>query len=195
MSTGSDCQSCGVRPTNNTTFFSCPARMNDGRNYTNYGPRCQTQYLPEFTNKIQSSYDYRQFLIHNANDLIARNAADSYMENKCGPCMNPYDKTTQLDELSKQVCNARTCTFKGNDPYGLGLGRQFYSDEEQQKLDKVYDEQKKKENEIFSRGAECCGTTKSDLLYYPIGGYVKNDYERYSVPSGGSLMTGGDLLQ
>lgn len=195
MSTPSDCQSCGVRPTNNIPLSFCPARMSDGRNYTNYGPRCVTQYIPELTNGITSSYDYRQFLIHNAKDLIERNAAESYMSNRCGPCMNPYDKNTQLDELSKQVCNSRTCTFKGNDPFGLGLGRQFYSDEDQQKLDKVYDEQKKKQNEMFNRTAECCGTSKNDLLYYPIDGHVNNDYDRLAIPSGGRLMTGGDFLR
>lgn len=189
-----DCQACGIRPTNNDNF-SCPARMSDsGRNFTNYKSRCYTEYISECGQQVPSSYDYRQFLIHNANDIISKNAANAYINNRCGPCMNPYDKNTQLDELSKQVCNARTCTFKGNDPYGLGLGRQFYSDQDQEKLDQAYNEENKKYNAMFNKTAECCGTSKEDLYYYPINGEVKNDYDRYAIPGGGKLMTGGNLL-
>ena len=97
---------------------SCPPRMQDGRNFTLYSPRCATNFydLPH----PMSSYDYRMFLTENAEKLMAQNRDKALSENNCAPCVKP---STQLPELNKQVCDGRICAFPVNDPVGLGLGR------------------------------------------------------------------------
>ena len=58
-----------------------------------------------------------------------------------------------------------------------------------------YIQEKEKENEFFKSTISCCGTTDDSLAYYPIGGGVAQNYERNAVPSGGSLLKGGDRLK
>ena len=186
------CESC-ERTTDNLKML-CPARMSDGRFQTNYFPRCQTEYLTQIKTNIPSSYDYRQFLIHNGADFIEKNATEAYMRGRCLTCVNPYETGTMLPELEKMVCNSRTCTFKGNDGFGLGLGRQFNTDEQSEVFQKQFSEERTKERDFFKNKAECCGLAKDDLEYYPVNGVVNSEYERYAVPSGGSLMFGGGRL-
>ena len=106
------------RATNNK-YDNCPPRMSDGRQYTDYAPRCQANFfrLP----KPLSSYDYRMYLTENAEKLMDENRADATKNNYCGPCVKP---STMLPEQTKQVCDGRVCAFPVNDPAGLGLGRQ-----------------------------------------------------------------------
>lgn len=186
-----NCSSCqvsnGGMTNNNNRADCCPALMSDGR-MTDYRPRCQSQYIPQLTNNISSSYDYRQFLIHNGADIIKENAAKSYLEHRAKVCYNDYDKGTMLPELKKIECNARTCTFRGNDPYGLGVGRDFSTDETDKKYRMKFLEEKEKENNFFRETGQCCGVDESEKFYYPIGGDVDTEYTRYAIPNGGQLL-------
>lgn len=80
--------------------ISCPARMADGRAYTDYRPRCMTQYV--MNNKAMSSFEQRQYLIRNADNIIHHNVAAAYTANACGPCVEPYDVGTMLPEHTYQ---------------------------------------------------------------------------------------------
>lgn len=186
------CEDC-KRPSNNKSF-NCPERMADGRLFTDYRPRCAQQYLDKINNQLQSSYDHRMFLIQNADDIMKKNALDSYMRAQCGPCVEPYDQGTMAPEIEKQVCNERTCSFGVNDPYGIGLGRQYYTPDIELEFKKKFLEEKQKEQDYFKSTAECCGTVTDNLQYFPLDGMVKNEYARPAMPGGGAPMTGSDLL-
>lgn len=97
-------------------IFDCPPRMDDGRLFTSYYPRC-------FTNlERKNSYDYRQYMINNAIDIMEKNR---HMKS-CGPCMKPFNIGTMLPEESIVKCDKNTCRVVINDPNGLGQGRQDY---------------------------------------------------------------------
>jgi hypothetical protein len=99
--------------------------MSDGRSFTNYSPRC----VRNFEHQVQPkpSYDYRMYLIHNAENLMKRNLEEAYKTNICGPCAKP---STMLPEQNVQMCDGRTCKFPVNDRHGLGLGRRVGGEEE-----------------------------------------------------------------
>lgn len=193
MATLKKCEEC-ERPSNNQ-YFNCPPRMSDGRHFTDYRPRCTQQYQDKVSNRLMSSYEQRVYLTANAEEIIKTNARNAYMVNRCGPCVEPYDQGTMTPEFEKQTCNSRTCSFGVSDPYGLGLGRNFYTEEQDQSIRKRFLEEKEKETAFFKQTSQCCGTTKDDLQYYPIDGIVDAENGRFAVPSGGVPMSGGDRLQ
>jgi hypothetical protein len=75
--------------TSNNKYFDCPARMDDGRLFTDYRPSSTVDDMIRFSNNVMSSYDYKQFLIHNANNIM--NANKKYIEDKanCSDCNAP----------------------------------------------------------------------------------------------------------
>lgn len=137
-----ECKDCS-RPSNNQ-YANCPPRMADGRHFTDYRPRCALQY-----NEKMNSYEQRMFLTQNAEDLMRVNAQNSYLANRCGPCVEPYNQGTMMPELSTQKCNERTCTFDVTDPYGLGLGRNFYTEEVDNSARQRFLQEKEKEQAYF----------------------------------------------
>lgn len=188
------CQSCsGPYPANDNTvptnnkFSGCPPRMADGRNFTDYRPRCYQQYVVD--NKLMSSFEQRMYLTQNAEDLMKQGAAMAYMNNRCGPCEEPFDVGTMLPEMVQQVCNDKTCTFNVTNPYGLGLGRQYILDDQDQAFRAQFLAEKEKEQSYFKQNNVDGHST--DPLYYPIDGMVTTQYDRYAVPSGAVPLTGG----
>lgn len=181
------CTSCS-KETDNANF-NCPVK-GDYRLFTDWRPRCSTQYYDMVRNKLPTALDYRMFLTHNADEIIESNALKAYMKASCGPCVdNPsWDQGTMLPEFERQKCDSRTCTFGVNDPYGLGRGRQYYDEEYEKEMRKEFLIQKEKENAFFKETAQCCGTVIDNLKYYPIDGGVQQEYSRLAVPSGGALM-------
>lgn len=75
--------------TSNNKYFDCPARMDDGRLFTDYRSNSTVDDMIRFSNNVMSSYDYKQFLIHNANNIM--NANKKYIEDKanCSDCNAP----------------------------------------------------------------------------------------------------------
>ena len=110
--------SCGERVTD--CKYNCPNRLSDGRHFTDYRPRCFTNF--ESLPKPMSSYDYRMFLMNNADKLIDQHRTDAYRKNLCEPCVK---HSTMLPEQHVEVCDGRTCSFPINEPEGLGIGRIF----------------------------------------------------------------------
>jgi hypothetical protein len=158
---------------NDNKFYSCPARMSDGRAFTDYRPRCAINYesLPE----PLSSFDFRQYLIHNADKVMDATRYDTYKRNHCSPCLS--DPGTMLPEQNIQVCDGRKCAFPVNDPNGLGVGRK-------------YSEGSEGAPTPAQLGDKNCSAAYNDLLFYPIDGQLKTDFKRMSVPSGGWPMRG-----
>lgn len=193
MATFKECDEC-TRVSNNKAF-NCPPRMSDGRQFTEYRPRCVSQYMIKDNNNIPSSFDYRMYLTRNAEAIMKKNAFEAYQINRCGPCQEPYDVGTMLPEKTKQVCNTRTCTFKDEEDLGIGMGR-YYSDPAiEDTYRKEFIKAKVAENDYFKSNANCCTTNVDDSYYYPIDGDVKTTYDRYSIPGGGVPLSGGDSLQ
>lgn len=186
------CDDCN-RPSNNK-FYNCPPRMDDGRHFTDYRPRCATAFQDKVSNTMMSSYEYRVFLMNNASDLIKKNATEAYVRNRCGPCVEPYDIGTMLPEVEKQVCNERTCSFATGNPYGIGLGRQFYTSEREDSFRQKFLEEKQVEQQYFKESVPCCGTVQDDMQYYPIDGVLPENLNRVAVPGGGNPLTGGDRM-
>lgn len=186
-----ECKTC-YRENDNKSFH-CPEKMADGRLFTNWRPRSSTQYYNMITNNMPDAYAYRQYMTQNAEELIRKNAAEAYMRAACGPCDEDYDRGHMLPETDQQVCDSRKCTFRVSDPFGLGRSR-LYDEGVENQAKQAFLAAKAKEREWFKQSAECCGTNLEEMQYFPVSGQILGEYGRYAIPSGGSMMTGGDRL-
>lgn len=63
-----------------TCAFSCPLKMADGRSFGDnvYASRCEKQYQMQLDKDIKSSFDYRQYLIENAEALMKKDRVNSF---------------------------------------------------------------------------------------------------------------------
>lgn len=106
----------------NNKHSSCPARMSDGRLFTNYSSRCAME-AAVFTTPRSSdmdSYDTRQFLIHNAENIIRAQRQAAITSAQCGPCVN-----TMLPEKIIDTCDTHKCSRSPGSADGIGLGRNY----------------------------------------------------------------------
>ena len=117
--------SAGCYKTTNNKFFNCPPRMADGRQFTDYRPICDVNNLIASNNNLISSYDYRQYLIQNADKLMDINRAYTVQMTSCGPCVQPYEQGTMLPEQAQTKCNSSVCQNSLNVINGLGVGRKY----------------------------------------------------------------------
>lgn len=105
---------------------SCPMRMADGRTFTDYQPRCaRNDGWQQLFGQQLNSYDLRQYLISNADQLMQANRTVASCGAQCAPCKTPWNKGTMLPESSMVKCNAQTCSIAAGDPFGLGQGRDY----------------------------------------------------------------------
>ena len=109
----------------NNKHPNCPPRMDDGRHFTDYRPRCQLNNLIQMNNNINNSFQYRMYLTRNAEALMDSNRAYISKKNSCGPCMEPYNQGTMLPESTKVSCNNNSCNAEVVDTKGLGQGRNY----------------------------------------------------------------------
>ena len=125
----SSCSKCNRKPTVDESHApkkSCLSRMQDGRAFTDYRPRCTIQYQFRDENKFSSSYDTRMFLTHNVDELMKANLERSEKLNVCEECFSKNETGTMLPEKNFVKCNSRTCDFQNNvNMYGLGTGRVY----------------------------------------------------------------------
>jgi hypothetical protein len=117
--------SCQERVNENNNKYNCPNRLSDGRHFTDYRPRCFTNY--EALAQPMSSYDYRMYLIQNADEIMKKQREEAHNKNMCESCVTP---STMLPEKDIQSCDGRKCVFPQHDPQGLGLGRSFGGESE-----------------------------------------------------------------
>lgn len=116
---------CDVgRTVSDNKHVSCPARMSDGRLFTNYNSRCgiMAAVLPTSTTSTTTGYDTRQHMIHNADAIMQAQRASASCAARCLPC----GKDTVLPEIEIDTCDASGCVRSGTGaPDGLGLGRNY----------------------------------------------------------------------
>ena len=106
----------------------CPARMNDGRTFTDYSGRYHShmRLMNEVVSsgQVQSAYESRMYLQKNGDRLIAqdRERAIANMA-PCAPCGRPANSAgTMLPERYVIKCDAVSCSRREVDPNGLGDG-------------------------------------------------------------------------
>lgn len=63
-----------------TCSFSCPLNMADGRSFGDkvYASRCEKQYQLQFDKSFKSSFEYRQYLIENAEALMKNDRTNAF---------------------------------------------------------------------------------------------------------------------
>ena len=179
-----DCKEC-ARPSD-AKYFDCPPRMADGRHFTDFRPRCLVNNAPN-----TNSYEYRQYLIHNAEKLIDTMRDTAYANNKCGPCVEPYKQGTMLPEQSTVECDASVCKVVTRDPNGLGQGRSYNGSGYTNPQEQLFIAKREAENKsLMQRNVNCCTPFSDDVQYYPFDGQVSDEYKRHAVPSGGTPLSG-----
>uniref|UniRef100_A0A6C0EIW4 Uncharacterized protein n=1 Tax=viral metagenome TaxID=1070528 RepID=A0A6C0EIW4_9ZZZZ len=171
--------------TSNNKYFKCPPMMSDGRHFTDYRPSCSVNSLIQNNTNITSSYQYREYLTHNASKLMDLNRVYSCQKNCCGPCKTPYNTGTMLDENTNRVCNKNSCIINNRKVNGLGQGRQ-YNTKNSTFPDKL----------PINQPYNCCSDTNDSFNYY---NYIDNKAQgemipRKTIPSGGDAMKGGDPM-
>lgn len=174
-----NCQSCDRVSSNK--YSSCPALMSDGRIFTDYNTRC-SQVNDMFGKKL-NSYEYRQFLIKNADELMDNHRKVAYATSFCGPCKEPREQGTMLPEEEKTICNGSVCTTFVNNPKGLGRGRDYMSSNltaANQCAFGSFENVRSEEHSDLPDTEGCCGVSS-----YPFKQGTQN--ARLSVPSGAQL--------
>jgi hypothetical protein len=119
---------CDKPTTQNTntrkSISECMFKMQDGRSFTDYRPRCTIQYQMKNEN-MKNSYESRMFLINNAEKMIKANQEIVEQQNACLSCQkNANGIDTFLPEKNMMKCDKHSCNFIENvNPTGLGTGR------------------------------------------------------------------------
>lgn len=116
MSTCTDCKRFPSAVSDSDTKV-CPYRMSDGRMFTDYTPSCMSYTTGR---QFKSSYDARQYYIHNATDLMKKNAQYSQC---CS--YTSHESGTMLPEKNMITCNGKTCSSEMVNKDGLGDGRKY----------------------------------------------------------------------
>ena len=167
--------------TSNNKHFGCPPRMDDARHFTDYRPSCHINNIIRTGNNVLNSFQYRNFLINNAEELMDLNRNYACEKNCCGPCNETYHSINTLPELNRVKCNANTCELVGYDPNGLGQGR-FYNDEEEEC------------NNVGQPNVvtNACAKPEDNMRYFGSQVTNKENIPRNANPGGGTMLSGGD---
>jgi hypothetical protein len=105
--------------------------MSDGRAFTDYRPRClvNAELMQQVSQSkmVQSSYESRMYLQHNADAVMERERAKAVERLiPCAPCTRPFsDAGTMLPERYVVRCNNVTCERTEVNPAGVGDGRAY----------------------------------------------------------------------
>lgn len=119
MSCNSGCQK---NSDNGGDYYSGCQRMADGRIFTNWMPRCADRVANMNANKFKSSYEYRQWLIHNGEKMMNDERQALLDEKSCKPCFDFSEPGTMLPERRMLSCDANVCSVKMTLADGLGIG-------------------------------------------------------------------------
>ena len=115
VTTGSEV--CKQHDATDNKYEDCPPRMSDGRQFTDYRPRCEAVFggLPQ----PMSSYEYRMFLTSHAEDIINKNRDIATLRSSCDWC-DSRERTAPPFRTS-QRCDDRVCTFEKVCGRGIGV--------------------------------------------------------------------------
>ncbi len=96
-----------------------PARMSDGRQFTDYRPNC---YLNNELGQNMGSWQYRTHLIRNATDLHKQFESIQVKNSECNSCTGaPVPDVKTVLDCTRQ----NTCHYHMKDKNGLGQGRKY----------------------------------------------------------------------
>jgi hypothetical protein len=102
--------------TSNNKYFDCPARMDDGRIFTDYRSSSSVNDMIRYSNNTMSSYDYRQFLIHNAESIMDLNnkyTVDKVSCNSCNSITVPFNTVCDINNQYSR------CTIENKNGIGI----------------------------------------------------------------------------
>jgi hypothetical protein len=74
----------------NNIHFDFPPMMSDGRTYAGYIPEAVINNQIIQKNNIKTNAQYRQYLTHNADNIIYNNQVEAC--NQCGNCVNQVER-------------------------------------------------------------------------------------------------------
>lgn len=188
---GAGCASGACTRASDNGAWGCPARMADGRLFTDYRPRCAIQL--QFQGPMVGSYDYRQYLTQNG--LALREAARDKARQaaQCGPCKGPFEVSTMLPEADKFVCDKMSCQRVTASPGGLGTGR-AYTTGGPSAWEVAANDVRKRNAAQAGAQPNCCACGQAPA-YYPmrhssIAAMQQQDV-RWAVPGAGAALSGG----
>ena len=95
-----------------------PARMNDGRMFTDYRQNCT---LNNSISGQMGSWEYRDFLTNNASQIHQGFLSELEASVRCTKCSD----NTVLPVKTVLNCSKDSCTYEMNNPNGLGQDRLF----------------------------------------------------------------------
>ena len=102
--------------TSDNVNLDFPARMADGRTFTDYRPNC---VMNKVLSKNMDSFQYRTFLTQQGNELEKQYLQQLENDVKCTSCK--YD--TVLPVQTVMNCNQGMCVTEMKDQNGLGIDR------------------------------------------------------------------------
>lgn len=102
--------------TSNNKFMNCPPRMDDARHFTDYRPADLVMHMAQYDNGVMNSYDYRQWMTHNASKIMEANRHYAYKKNGCGDCSAEGIPVHEICQYNRDhpSCNVAN-------PSGMGL--------------------------------------------------------------------------
>ena len=105
-----------MQKTSDNVNLDFPARMADGRIFTDYRPNC---VMNSELSKNKDSFEYRYYLTKNAGSIEQSMLKNLEEAVKCTSC----NAQTVLPVQSVQNCNKGFCSISMNNPQGIGLDR------------------------------------------------------------------------
>lgn len=91
-----------------------PARMSDARGFTDYRPNC---YLNNELGQSMGSWQYRTYLMRNADNIHQKFMSMTESENSCTNCTGaPVPDFRTVVDCTRQ----NTCYYNIKDPNGIG---------------------------------------------------------------------------
>lgn len=172
--------SCGLASDNGARY--CAPRMNDGRLFTDYRPRCDTalEHMPADS----GSYEFRQYLIRNGQGIVASLRAAAHEVSRCGPCGVPYDVSTMVPEADRVVCDKVACrrvpvAQPAGSLGGIGTGRAYGYTRDAEAANAAFLKSRQAEQRALRDANPCgCGSGAAAQSLPPSS--------RWAVPGGGN---------
>jgi hypothetical protein len=180
--------------TSDNKHFDCPPRMADGRHFTDYRPSCHVNDLLKNDNALSNSFQYRQFMTHNAETIMDKHREIACAKNCCSPCASSplgvegFNNGTMLPEKYMTECNGNTCKTVMNDPNGVGTGRKYYTNDVLSACGDM-----PKAWPVSGSGKNMCATPLDNFAYLgDLEREMMPNMLRVAVPGAGEVLSGGD---
>ncbi len=93
----------------NNIHFDFPPLMSDGRNFASWQPGAEINSAIRKENKITSNWQYRSYLVNNADEIIKLNQQEAC--NNCGCCNIPKSQKTSNRPFIYQSCVQNSMPF------------------------------------------------------------------------------------